>query len=139
MSAWKTLTFKFGAEWAPDSPYGLDVLQIAADGRFHYENRTRGETRTSSGKVAPGIVQATGIALRAAGFPAVPAHDIPPGGSLIELVVEDQAGSHNAYMDYFAALKFPGYGDLIRNFDKWTTWLRNGGATDAAPPGLTRD
>lgn len=139
MPSWNKLTFKFGSEWAPDSPYGLDVLQLQGDGRFHHENHLRGEVRTSSGKVEPGTVDAVDQWLRTGGFPAVPAHDIPPGGSLVVLEVEDANGSHNAFMDYFAALKFPGYGDLVRNFDKWTAWLRNGGAAGSAPAGLTRD
>jgi hypothetical protein len=139
MSAWKTITFKIGAEWAPDSPYGLDVLQLEADGRFHYENHVRGQATSSSGRIEPTTLEAVAIALRTAGFPKVPAHDIPPGGSLVELTAEDDAGSHKAYMEYHAALKLPGYGDLIRNFGRWTTWLRNGGAADAAPTGLTRD
>lgn len=139
MPSWNTLTFKFGSEYAPDSPYGLDVLQLQADGRFQYENHLAGQTQTSSGKVEPGTVDTVDQWLRTGGFPTVPAHDIPPGGSLVVLEVVDASGSHTVYMDYFAALKFPGYGDLVRSFDKWTAWLRNGGSAENAPAGFTRD
>lgn len=139
MPSWKTLIIKFGSEWAPDSRTGLHVLRLGADGRFEYENRQRGEEKKSSGSLEPGVLREVDQWLGASGFPAVPAHNIPPGSSLVELAVERDAGSETARMDYFAALKFPGYADLVRSLKSWTAWLQEGGAADKAPAGLHRD
>jgi hypothetical protein len=139
MPAWNKLTFKFGSEWAPDSPYGQDVLELEADGRFRFENRMRGEIRQSTGRAEPAVVAEVDAGLSAAGFPALPAHPIPPGASLVELLVDGPSGaSQKALMHYFSALKLPGYGELIRRFQAWATWLREGG-DGQSPPGLTRD
>jgi hypothetical protein len=139
MPSWKTLTFRFGSEWAADAHFGLDALQLRVDGRFEFEHRHRGEVRQASGAVAPAVVRDVEQWLRAAGFPAVPPHDIPPGSGLVELVVADQNRSQIALMHYYAALRFPGYGDLVRSLVAWTAWLREGGDADRAPPGFTRD
>jgi hypothetical protein len=137
--SWKTLTFKFGSEWAADARFGLDALQLRADGHFEYEHRQRGEVQHASGTVEPAVVRQVEQWLRAAGFPAVPPHDIPPGSGLVELTVAGQRGSQIALMHHTAALRFPGYRNLVRNLAAWTTWLREGGDPEQAPPGFTRD
>jgi hypothetical protein len=139
MPSWKTLTFRVGSEWGPDAHFGLDALQLRTDGKFAFEHRQRGEVQVASGAVAPGVLREVEQWLRAAGFPAVPPHDIPPGSGLVELVVADRGRSQVALMHYYAALKFPGYGDLVRSLVAWTAWLREGGAAETAPPGFTPD
>jgi hypothetical protein len=139
-STWKTLTIKFGSEWAPDSPFGLDVLQLDANGRFLYENHNRGHVRRLSGGYATHLGPAIGRWLDASGFPLVPAHSIPPGSSLVQLTVH--TGVHSrpvVLLHYFSALKFAGYSDLVHTMNQWTSWLREGGGPDHAPPGLHRD
>jgi hypothetical protein len=138
MPSWKTLTFRVGSEWAPDAYFGLDALQLRTDGTFEFEHRQRGEAQMATGAVAPVVLREVEQWLRAAGFPAVPPHDIPPGSGLVELVVADRSRSQVALMHYYAALKFPGYGDLVRSLVAWTAWLREGGDADKAPPGFTR-
>lgn len=133
---WKTFTFAAGAEWAPDSSHGLDVLRFDAAGHFHYENRMRDRVKTVSGTVAAGVLREIGWHLEQAAFPDVPPHDIPPGASLVEITLEDVSGFRTVRLDFHAARKFPGYRELLVRFDRWTTWLRGGGAGDAAPPGL---
>lgn len=135
----KTIVFQIGSEWAPDSPYGLDVLEIDVDGRFRYENRMRGQVRASSGRVELGTLDVVVDSLREAGFPAVPSHAIPPGSSLIGIQVRGESGDEAALMDYFTALKLPGYGDVIRRLAGWVSWLRKGETEEPAPPGLIRD
>jgi hypothetical protein len=139
MPSWKTLTFKFGSEWAPDARFGLDALLLRADGRFEYEHRQRGRVQKASGTVEPAVLRQVEQWLRVAGFPAVPPHDIPPGSGLVELTVADRRGSQIALMHHAAALRFPGYRNLVRNLAAWTTWLREGGDADQAPPGFSCD
>ncbi|HEX7046219.1 MAG TPA: hypothetical protein VF275_01425 [Gammaproteobacteria bacterium] len=137
MLTWTTLTFTAGAEWAPGSSFGLDTFRLDGAGRFHYENRTRGETKSAAGNITPVLLNDIGWHLEQAGFPGVPAHDIPPGASLVEFTLDDVSGSRTARMDYFAARNFPGYRELLVRFDRWTAWLRDG-ANGASPPGLIR-
>ena len=74
-------------------------------------------------------------ALSAAGFPAVPQHNIPPGASLITL----SSGNKQASMDYYQGLKFSGYNDVIRLADGWCRWLRKPNNPAPAPAGLHLD
>lgn len=135
MLAWTTLTFTAGAEWAPGSSFGLDIFRLDGAGRFHYENRTRGELKSAAGNISPVLLNDIAWHLEQAGFPDVSPHDIPPGSSLVEFTLEDASGSRSARMDYFAARKLSGYRELLVRFDRWTAWLRDG-AGGTAPPGL---
>jgi hypothetical protein len=126
MSRWRTLTFRYGSEWAPDSAFGLDILRLRPDGRYHYENRIRGEMRRSAGEVDAGRVEDMEQWLRTAGFPVVPPQSIPPGSSMVEFVVDDETGSHTVRLLHSSALGLPGYGDLVRSLEAWATSLREG-------------
>jgi hypothetical protein len=126
-----TFRFELGAEWAPDSPYGLDIFELDPDGRFRYENRQRGIAKTREGQASAAVVLEIARALHAAGFPVVPAHPIPPGAGLFR-ITKRQEQEQTAFMHEHAARRFPGYGELVRRVDEWTNWLR--GTTAAAPP-----
>lgn len=127
---WVRFQCRLGSEWAPDSPFGVDVLTLDAAGRFQYENRTRGEVRRQSGPLAPRVLLDIDGWLDEAGFPAVPAHSIPPGSALVELAVEDTTGWRTVHLHHFSALKYPGYGDLIRSLNGWVSRLRDAGDPD---------
>lgn len=135
MQTWNVLVFVAGAEWAPDSPLGLDRFQLDAAGQFRYENHVRGEMRSTTGTLSAEALAEIEAHLAEAAFPEVPPHDIPPGASLVEITVADSEATRTARMDRFAAMSFPGYRELLLRFERWTAWLR-AGDTDAPPPGL---
>ena len=126
-----TFRFELGAEWAPDSPYGLDIFELDPDGRFRYENRQRGAMKAREGQASAAVVREVARALEEAGFPVVPDHAIPPGAGLFR-ITKRQEQEQTAFMHEHAARRFPGYGELVRRIDEWTNWLRKG--TDTAPP-----
>lgn len=114
------ILFDYGSEGAPDSLIGLFRLVIQPDGRFHFQNRQRGEVLVDrTGSIAPRAVERIAGHLAAAGFPAVPDHERPPGGDDFTVV----SGERLAFVNATAARDFPGYGPLIRWLVPWMEYL----------------
>lgn len=130
-----TFRFELGAEWAPDSPSGLDIFELDPDGRFRCENRQRGTATTREGQASTAVFLESARALHEAGFPVVAVHPIPPGAGLFR-ITKRREQEQTAFMHEHAARRFPGYCELVRRIDEWTNWLR--GSTAAVPPGGAR-
>src|SRR5690606_38624334 len=130
--SWKGLIIIIGAEWAPDAGIGLEQLQISGDGEVRYEHRLHGEISHAAGRLAPEALRALNGGLREAGFPAVPPHDIPPGGALMEIRLDDAAGQQRVLLDYHAGAHFAGYRELRALATRWCDSLRSGNGADGA-------
>jgi hypothetical protein len=120
--------FEAGSENAPDSPYGLDRLQVQPNGRFRFQNRRSGEILAErTGAVAAGAVSAIAADLAAAGFPRVPDHLKIPGANYLAI----SSGAERAVMHIGSAERFTGYGPLIERIMPWLDYLRG---LDGKPP-----
>ncbi|HLU62252.1 MAG TPA: hypothetical protein VKZ99_07870 [Gammaproteobacteria bacterium] len=137
MLEWKSIIYCSGSEWAPDDPWGREVLRVESGGAFEYENRHRGSGKRVEGVINAGQLREIGAHFVVAGYPAVPEHDIPPGASVISFDVEGRGARHRLQMDYYAAKKFPGYRELLLRFERWTQVLREG--ADGESAGLLRE
>jgi len=133
MSVRMTVTFEFGLENAPDSPWGMDRITVEPHGRFTYENRQSGRVlQTRRGRIAPLALEQIARDLSNAQFPAVPDHAKPPGGNYVTIIVSADGTAQEAFMRGSAAERFDGYGPLLRRVRQWAKFLR--GAADVAPP-----
>lgn len=131
-----SFVFQLGSEWAPDSPYGMDSLEVAPDGRFVYENRCRGNARSRVGWLSEDALDELAQALADSGFPDVPEHAIPPGAGPFVIIRRAEGDEQKALLDEYAAPRFPGYGLLVRRIDAWTKWLRGEATGGGRPEGL---
>lgn len=140
MLEWKCIIYSSGSEWAPDGPWGREILRIEASGYFSYENRHRGSGKRVEGVINASQLREIGDHFRLAGYPSVPDHDIPPGASVVAFDVDAAGERHCLQMDYYAAKKFPGYRELLLRFERWTQALRNGAdGADGEAAGLLRE
>lgn len=112
--------FDYGSENAPDSPMGLFRLVIQPDGRFRFQNVSRGKVVVDrTGSVAHRALEEIAAHLAAADFPVVPEHPRPPGGDDFTIT----SGDRLAFLSPSGARDFPGYGPLIRRVVAWMEYL----------------
>lgn len=112
--------FAYGSEGAPGPGIGLLRLQIQPDGRFRFQQRQRGQLLVErTGSIAPRAVEEISAQLAAARFPAVPAHETPPGGDDFTV----SSGDRTAFLNATRGRDFPGYGPLIRRLLPWMRYL----------------
>jgi len=121
-----TIRFQLGSEWAPDWDSGFDELDIEQDGVFTYTNRRRGKIRTVHGRMSLRAIDTIIDTLSRAGFPAVPKHAIPPGGSVFSIALQDASGADSAIMSFYTASHFLGYSDVVNLVERWLDVLRSG-------------
>ena len=128
----ETWRLELGSEYAPDSPWGLDVLTVGAGGRYRYENRRAGQVQ----RVRTGVLSQADHTrllgwLRESGFPNVAEHRRLPGATYLTITRAAGDGEQRALVALSAAESMPGYGPLITALDAWVTDLRTRGDADA--------
>ena len=139
MSLRTMMIFEVGSENAPDSRWGMDHWTFHRDGRFTYENRSRGHVlRTRTGRIEGSIVDQMARELEEAGFPSVPKHPMVPGGDYVRIIAKDQGGDLMAFMSGLEAERFKGYGRLLTRIAEWSRYLRADAST-SLPTGLELD
>jgi hypothetical protein len=116
------LAFEQGHEYAPDSPYGLERLELAADGALTYERLNRDERERLHGTVDPARVAALHRALRETSFPIPPQQRFVPGASIVKITLLSSGVSVN--VDYFEALRMDGYCEVVRELSALTDAVR---------------
>jgi hypothetical protein len=124
--SFEMLSFEQGHEYAPDSPYGLERGELAADGRVVYERRNRGANEKKSGVVDPQRVAALYEALRKTSFPTPPQHRFTPGASIVKITLVPSGLAVN--VDYFEALRMDGYRDVVGSLSSLLDAIREGNA-----------
>jgi len=117
------LVYEAGSEHDPGDSRGRDTLVVHADDTFSLENRFAGDLEAWEGTLEAGTAARLVQLLDAAGFPAVPRHDIPGGSAMRRLA----RGSSTAYVAWHAARDLPGYAEVFALIDAIV------GATMAAP------
>lgn len=111
-SSTTTLTCHFGNEWAPDDPWGEEVIRLTRDGAVEYRRRSRGEQKQHfAGKVDPVRFEALVSALDRTSFPTPPQKFFPPGATVCALVTEPP--ERRMSIEFNAGLRLNGYGEVL--------------------------
>jgi hypothetical protein len=106
------LTFHQGAEYAPDSPWGIETLRLSREGELEYERRRAGKVlQTAHGHVDAERVVSLMSALARTSFPTAPQAFFPPGASVCTLITEPPFRRMD--IELHSGLKMEGYGDIL--------------------------
>lgn len=127
----RTLTVTFNASGAPDSPYGRERLALRDDGQLRYERWFAADHAERTVRAAASATHELFAALEDSTFPSVTKHNIPPGASLVEIVLAEAGSIRSTSLDLYKGLTFPGYGDVLRRMADWAKALRQ---LEVAPP-----
>jgi hypothetical protein len=107
-----TLTCHFGNEWAPDDPWGQEVIRVSRDGGVEYRRRSRGEEKQLvTGRVAPARFDALLSALDRTNFPTPPQKFFPPGATVCAVVTEPP--ERRMSIEFNAGMRLEGYGEIL--------------------------
>lgn len=105
------LRFEEGHEYAPDARWGLQIVTLADDGRYTYEQRRRGSVvRTGAGDVGRARVQAVLADLARSSFPEVPDRPWPPGATMLTIAT---APDRSATINRWHGDELDGYRESI--------------------------
>jgi len=119
----KTLRVIFNPSNAPDGERGRERIDISEDGNIYYHRWMGRRHSERNARTDPRNVQALFAALEQSSFSDVPAHQIPPGASLVVIQVEQAKQSKTAKLDLYFGMKLPGYGGLLERLLDWVDWL----------------
>lgn len=121
----EVLTFHQGAEYAPDSPWGIETLRLSQTGELEYERRRAGKVlQTAHGDVDAKRVLALIAALARTSFPAAPQAFFPPGASVCTLITEPPFRRMD--IELHSGLRMEGYGEILKTLSALCTGLREG-------------
>jgi hypothetical protein len=130
-----------GNPMAPTSPWGRDELEVSGDGRVAYRNQRGTFARSVTAQLTPEATAQLFAAIAASPFPQwTNTRPLPPGSTLVELVVATEAGTAEAIatFDYHTSLKTPGYDAIVKLLTGWTGILRAAPDKRAASAELTQ-
>lgn len=123
----EVLTVHQGAEYAPDSPWGIETLRLSREGELEYERRRAGRVlQTLHGRVDAERVRSLITALARTSFPVAPQAFFPPGASICTLITEPPFRRMD--IELHSGLKMEGYGDIIRALSALCASLRESDA-----------
>jgi hypothetical protein len=131
-----SITITMGNEYAPDDPWGAEEIRLRRDGQITYANRHRGKQVSRRGRIDETRTAAIFDHLVSSTFPKIPEHLFPPGASIVGLRLERGDVRDDVRFDSFFALRLPGYGDLVRDFQSLAAALRKNDATALAEWGF---
>lgn len=107
------LVYHQGGEFAPDSPWGGETLELSRAGELEYEQRRSGKlVQAASGRIDPSRVARLHEVLAGTGFPAMPQPFFPPGASVCTLITEPPFLTMP--IELYAGLEMEGYGEILR-------------------------
>lgn len=124
----KQLFIHLGSEFAPDAPWGLEVLSVASGGAVRYENRDHGRRRVVGGAVSRSRAEHLFDLLAASSFPVIPKHRFPPGASIVRLSLRSGGQSQTLDFDQYFAEELPGFGELLSECDSFARAIRTNDA-----------
>ena len=117
------LHFESGSENAPDSAFGLEVIDLTEDGELTYERRRGSLLARIEGRFAPARFQQLIEGLRRTTFPNAPQTRFVPGASIVRIAI--MPSRQTVDIDYFEALRMDGYREVVRSLNKLATGLRD--------------
>jgi hypothetical protein len=133
------VVFRMGNPQAPTSPWGRDELEVSSDGRVQYRNQRGAFARSATAQLTAEATEQLFAAIAASPFPRW-SNDkpLPPGSTLVDLIVQRTDGEASVQIDYHTALKTPGYDAVIKLITGWAGVLRAPAAKRAASAELTQ-
>jgi hypothetical protein len=117
------LHFEVGSENAPDSAFGLEVLDLTEDGALTYERRRGSLLARIEGSFNPARFQQLIERLRRTSFPNAPQTRFVPGGSIVRIAIMPSRQAVD--VDYFEALRMDGYREVVRDLSRLAAGLRD--------------
>lgn len=127
----EVLTFHQGAEYAPDSPWGIEALRLSREGELEYERRRAGKIlQEVHGRVDAERVRSLISALGRTSFPAAPQAFFPPGASVCTLITEPPFRRMD--IELHSGLSLEGYGDILKALTSLCTSLRDSNTSGLA-------
>jgi hypothetical protein len=117
------LHFESGSENAPDSAFGLEIIDLTEDGGLTYERRRASQLARIEGKFDPVRFRQLIEGLRRTTFPNAPQTRFVPGASIVRIAIMPSREAVD--VDYFAALRMDGYREVVRDLSKLAAGLRD--------------
>ena len=107
------IIFQQGAEYAPDSPWGIETVELSRSGELAYERRRAGELKAAiQGHVEQARVLELHEQLATTDFPTSPHRTFPPGASISIIITHPPFRKMLIHSD--DGLKLHGFGDVLR-------------------------
>ena len=113
--------YQMGSEYAPDDPFGLEVLSLTTVGRLLYTHQHRGQVWQQQINVEPHVQDVLKLALAEVNTAYLTQHKQPPGASLVQIRYGDQHTS----VDYHQGKTLPGYAQIIQLMDAYVQVFRH--------------
>lgn len=124
------LRYEAGHDYAPDARWGMERISVARGGAFTYRQSFREVvTGTVRGDIGAERASALFAALARSSFPSVPAHQLPPGGSMVRVSI---GALHTGWVDRYFVAELDGFGDAIATLDELVGDARRAAAS--GPP-----
>lgn len=131
------LKCSFGHEWAPDAPWGEEVLRLTRGGDVDYVRRQRGEeVQHVRGRVASDRFEAVAAMLAATQFPEPPEQFFAPGAAVCAIVTDPP--ERTMEISFFTGLRIPGYREFLRTLQSICAAFRESDVEELARWGVER-
>lgn len=116
------LTYSIGSEFAPDDPFGREVIELTAAGALNYSCRFHGHVTTKALSYAPMRLADLLSDLERTSFPSPPQRGFQPGPGPATIAVAPAGASVS--IDTMFAEGIDGYRELVEKFEDLLTRLR---------------
>ncbi len=130
------LTYSIGSEFAPDDPFGREVLELTAAGALSYSRRFHGHVTTKALTFAPGRLADLLSDLERTSFPSPPQRGFQPGPGPATIAVAPFGASVS--IDTMFAEGIDGYREVVEKLEDLLTRLRKDDPTLADDWGMAR-
>ena len=129
------ITYAIGSEFAPDDPFGREVVELAAGGRLSYSRRFHGNASAKERSYAPGRFAALLADLERTSFPTPPQRAFRPGPGPATISLAPSGASVS--IDTNVAEDIDGYRELVETFQDLQRRLRKDDPSLAEDWGIT--
>jgi hypothetical protein len=116
------ITYAIGSEFAPDDPFGREVVELTAGGRLSYSRRFHGNASAKVRSYAPGRFAALLADLERTSFPTPPQRAFRPGPGPATISIAPSGASVS--IDTNVAEDIDGYRELVETFQDLQRRLR---------------
>lgn len=117
-----SLTYAIGSEFAPDDPFGREVVELTAAGTLRYSRRLHGDVSTKVRAFSPARLTELLSDLERTSFPAPPQRGFQPGPGPATIAVAPFGASVS--IDTMFAEGIDGYRELVEKLEDLLTRLR---------------
>lgn len=116
------ITYSIGSEFAPDDPFGREVIELTAAGALNYSRRFHGRVSTKVQTYSPARLTELLSDLARTSFPAPPQRGFQPGPGPATIAVAPSGASVS--IDTMFAEGIDGYREFVEKLEDLLTRLR---------------